>query len=149
MNFSSKLKSVRELCKLSQKEVAEKIFISQQAYAKYETGASSPNPETLKKIADLFNVSVDYLLGRTSKGSHSPNFSKRELELIQKYRDNPKMQPAVNTLLGITAEEPEDVYEIPVAARSGKNGLAMSSFSEEERRAALESEFPGVFEETE
>ena len=61
--FTDRLKSVRAQSGLSQKEVAERLFISQQAYAKYEIGTSSPNPETLSNIAKLFGVSVDYLLG--------------------------------------------------------------------------------------
>lgn len=61
--FTDRLKSVRAKSGLSQKEVAERLFISQQAYAKYETGSSSPNPETLSNIAKLFGVSVDYLVG--------------------------------------------------------------------------------------
>lgn len=62
MSFSSRLKKTREFRRLSQKAIADRIFVSQQAYAKYETGASSPNPETLKKIADVLNVSPVFLL---------------------------------------------------------------------------------------
>lgn len=61
--FTDRLKSVRAKSGLSQKDVAERLFISQQAYAKYEIGSSSPNPETLSNIAKLFGVSVDYLVG--------------------------------------------------------------------------------------
>ena len=61
--FTDRLKSVRSKSGMSQKEVAEKLFLSQQAYARYEGGTSSPNPETLTNIAKLFGVSVDYLVG--------------------------------------------------------------------------------------
>ena len=143
------LSKLRKTKNCTQLQLAEYLGISRQAYANYESGKREPDYATLSKLADYFNVSTDYLLGRTTKGSPIPIITKQEIELIKKYRDNPKMQPAVNTLLGITTEEPEDVYEIPVAARSGKSGKTTSSFSEDERRAALESEFPGVFEETE
>lgn len=63
MEFSEKLKLARTKAGYSQKLLASKLFISQQAYAKYETGAASPNPETLKRISELLEVSVDYLLG--------------------------------------------------------------------------------------
>lgn len=62
--FTERLKSARKNCKISQKKLAQELYISQQAYAKYETGAATPNPETLHAIADLLGVSADYLLGR-------------------------------------------------------------------------------------
>lgn len=61
--LEERLKSARKAMGISQKDIAKKLFISQQAYAKYETGAATPNPETLKRIAEIFNVSTDYLLG--------------------------------------------------------------------------------------
>jgi len=64
--FCERLRQSRISAGLSQKELAARIFISQQAYAKYELGTSSPNPETLAKIAEQLNISVDYLLGRDS-----------------------------------------------------------------------------------
>lgn len=50
--------------KKSQIKVAEDIGITQRTYSNYESGRRQPDPETLLKIADYFNVSVDYLLGR-------------------------------------------------------------------------------------
>ncbi len=69
MNFTSRLRITREAAGLSQKSVAASLFITQQAYARYESGSSSPNPDTLKSIASLFNVSVDYLLGNEESPS--------------------------------------------------------------------------------
>lgn len=68
MDFSSRLKEARERSGYSQKALAAKLFISQQAYAHYETGKSSPNPETLKRIAEVLEVSSDYLLSCDSRG---------------------------------------------------------------------------------
>ena len=61
--FEFNLKKCRLAFGLSQKEVAEKVYVSQQAYAKWETGKATPNPETISLLANLFNVSTDYLLG--------------------------------------------------------------------------------------
>ena len=44
--------------------MAEKLDITQPSYIRYENGTSQPTLETLVKIADIFDVSVDYLLGR-------------------------------------------------------------------------------------
>lgn len=64
--FQEKLKNARSAAGLTQKEIAKMLYISQQAYAKYETGAASPNPETLKRIAEILQVSLDELLEKTS-----------------------------------------------------------------------------------
>lgn len=77
--FNERLRTARNAFGISQKDLAKRLFISQQAYAKYETGASTPNPDTLAAIAKEINVSVDYLLGRTStpNGSESSSNSTR------------------------------------------------------------------------
>lgn len=62
--FTERLKAARKAAGFSQSAIAKLLFISQQAYAKYETGAASPNPETLAKITAILNVSTDFLLGR-------------------------------------------------------------------------------------
>lgn len=64
--FTELLKLARANYHISQKELANRLNISQQAYAKYETGRATPNPETLRKIATELNVSIDYLLGKTT-----------------------------------------------------------------------------------
>lgn len=65
--FNERLKTLRIQRKMTQSELAKKIYISQPAYSKYEVGTASPNPETLSKIADALDVSVDYLLGSGSQ----------------------------------------------------------------------------------
>ncbi len=48
---------------LSQDELAQKLFVTRQAVSRWETGETVPNTETLKLLAELFDVSVDTLLG--------------------------------------------------------------------------------------
>lgn len=67
------LKKERTVRKLSQESVASFLGITQQAYANYERGARKPDPDTLVKLADLFNVSVDYLLGRDEQKKEAPS----------------------------------------------------------------------------
>lgn len=63
--FTERLKSLRKEAGLTQKEIAKKLQISQPQYARTENGGRKPNGETLEKFATFFNVSVDYLLGKT------------------------------------------------------------------------------------
>jgi transcriptional regulator with XRE-family HTH domain len=59
---NSRLKLLRKAKKLTQDEVAEILSVTKSAISKFETGISSPSSATLKKIAALYDVSVDYLL---------------------------------------------------------------------------------------
>lgn len=63
-NLNEVLTGLRKDNKLSQKEIAEKINISQRAYAHYEKGDREPSIETLIKLADFYKVSMDYITGR-------------------------------------------------------------------------------------
>jgi transcriptional regulator with XRE-family HTH domain len=63
--FSTRLEKLRERNGLTQKELATKLGIARTTYSGYENGAREPDLVTLNKIADFFDVSVDYLLGRT------------------------------------------------------------------------------------
>ena len=59
-----RLKELRESRGLTQKEVAEIIGYSEISYARYEKGEREPDISTLCKLAEYFNVTVDYLIGR-------------------------------------------------------------------------------------
>lgn len=63
--FSQRLRQLREEKGLLQKDVAKILGITPSAYGYYEQGKREPSMEVLKKLSDFFNVSIDYLLGRT------------------------------------------------------------------------------------
>lgn len=60
-----RLKKLRKEGKLTQKDIATFLNISQPAYQQFESGKKKMNLETMEKLADFFNVSTDYLLGKT------------------------------------------------------------------------------------
>ena len=62
--FQKRLIEQRKLNKITQRQMAEYLQIAQPSYIRYENGSSEPSLENLVKIADYFDVSVDYLLGR-------------------------------------------------------------------------------------
>lgn len=62
MEFSERLKDLRKIANFTQVEVAEKLGISQPAYASWEQGKKHPSHDNLVKIAKLFNVSIDTLV---------------------------------------------------------------------------------------
>ena len=63
--FNERLKELRNVKKLSQRELAEELSVSKSAISMYESGAREPDHEMTEKIADYFNVDMDYLMGRT------------------------------------------------------------------------------------
>ena len=65
MNIDN-LKKARENIGLTQSQVADRLGISDGTYKNYEQGKREPNNTLLSKIADLYEVSTDYLLGRTN-----------------------------------------------------------------------------------
>ncbi len=52
---------------LSQEQLAEKVFVTRQAVSRWETGETQPNTETLKLLSQLFEVSINTLLGSPQK----------------------------------------------------------------------------------
>ena len=63
--FAQRLKELRKLRGISQVALSNELGLSQQAIGKWETGRSTPDPAMLARIAAFFDVSTDYLLGRT------------------------------------------------------------------------------------
>lgn len=65
--FSERLKMLRTSKGLKQKDIASILKINPNTYCRYENGDRTPPPEILIKLAEIFNVSTDYLLGRNGK----------------------------------------------------------------------------------
>lgn len=63
--FQTRLREERKSCGFTQAQMAELLGIRQPSYIRYENGTGEPSLETLVKIANILDVSVDYLLGRT------------------------------------------------------------------------------------
>lgn len=64
-----KIKELRELYKKTQDDLAKFLGVAPQTIYKYEKGINEPDLKTINKIAEYFNVTTDYLLGRTDNPS--------------------------------------------------------------------------------
>ena len=62
-----RLRDLREDFDMNQTQIAKIIGMSQTGYSKYETGENDIPTEILIKLADFYNISVDYILNRTDK----------------------------------------------------------------------------------
>ena len=68
--FGDRLRALRKRAGMTQEAVAQHLSIHRTAYTKYETSGVTPDPQGLILLANLFGVSVDYLVGRDlSSGS--------------------------------------------------------------------------------
>ena len=64
--LSDNIKNVRVACGMSQREASELLGISSSVYSRYETGNRMPPLDMFEKMADVFGVSCDELLGRNT-----------------------------------------------------------------------------------
>lgn len=92
--FSERLRALRKRAGLTQQAVAEKLSIHRTAYTKYETSGVTPDQQGLMILAELFGVTVDYLIGRethtatvvTESGETTMKLSLQEQQLLQTFR---------------------------------------------------------------
>ncbi len=88
--FNERIKELRNNKKISQAVIAEYLGITKQAYSLYEIGKREPDYETLLKIGEYFDVSVDYLLGNSDMPKEEEKLPE---ELIILNRNAKKMSP--------------------------------------------------------
>lgn len=99
------LKKLREEKGISQQKLADDIGLSQQSIHKYENHSIEPEIETMKKFADYFETSIDYLVGHTDirhkiEPVESFELNKAEATLIEKYRRLPaKFRTSIASLM--------------------------------------------------
>ena len=74
-----RLRELRNVRKLSQKDFAKALNVAQQTVASWERGRTEPSNTALREIAEYFNVSTDYLLGRDSS---SVLLSKKQSKIL-------------------------------------------------------------------
>jgi len=79
--IGNRITELRKLKKWSQSELAKLINASREAIGKYERNEAMPSVETAKNIADVFDVSLDYLVGDVLK----PSFDKRMTNRLEDF----------------------------------------------------------------
>lgn len=98
--FAKRLKAEREKRKAkdpkwTQGYVADRVGVARSTYTAYEAGTKQPPMETLSKLADLFNVSTDYLHGKTNdpsptdKKDNATNLTDEERRVLNEMKKYP------------------------------------------------------------
>lgn len=104
--MNNRIKELRIINRLTQKELAEKAKIGYRTISDYEREISTPDGDSLKKLASVFNVTTDYLLGITN----NPN----AVKLNVADADGTTMQleyELLNKMNGFTAQDLQKVSE--------------------------------------
>ncbi len=79
MAISLRLKEIRKTAKLTQNDIANVLGITREAYGMYESGKRQISLKVLDDLAQYYNVSIDYLVGRVDS-------QKEEMEFLEAYR---------------------------------------------------------------
>lgn len=67
MSIGTKIRDLRKQAHLSQTELGKKVSVSQQTVTAWENNKAEPSSSAVAQLADIFNVTTDYLLGRPDK----------------------------------------------------------------------------------
>ncbi|MBT9793697.1 helix-turn-helix domain-containing protein [Clostridium sp. MCC334] len=87
------LKYLRNRDKLSQSELAEKLGVAKSTISMYEVGKREPDFETLEAIADLFNVDMNFLLGKDGSENDDHYYLNDETrQIAQEAFENPELR---------------------------------------------------------
>lgn len=91
--LGSRIKSLRQSHDMTQEQLADSLNVSRQSITGYENDGVEPSLSVLVKIADIFNVSLDYLLARTEEkynlnllDQDTKDFLRKVIELSNDYK---------------------------------------------------------------
>lgn len=101
--LAERIKELRQEKKMSQRDLAKTLDVSQQSVTKWERGLFEPNSSTLKQMAQLFNCSSDYLLGLSN--------DRYELKASER---NDIANQAESILKGLNSEATVNFYGEPI-----------------------------------
>lgn len=119
MKLSEKLVKLREKNNYSQEEIAKYLNIGQTTYSRYENLKTYPDIFTIKKLAKLYNISIDTLLEEVEQENITITLSKEEIETIKNL--NKKIES--NILINFKNEKQETNVQI------GNNNTIKNSFN--------------------
>jgi methanogenic corrinoid protein MtbC1 len=131
-DFAPRLRELRTAADLRQKDLADALGVAQTTIANYEQGARFPDEKTLHRLADHFNVSLDYLMGRTDVNLAAQNvqypigFYREEEEIFPPM--SPLAKDYLDLLLAGKREEASNLVHNAVKEGSGLGEIYRTVF---------------------
>jgi transcriptional regulator with XRE-family HTH domain len=114
MSFGKRLKELRLSHNMSQAVLAKNIGIGQSTIADYEKELNTPGSDNLVKIAQVFNVSLDYLLGLTTVKERNPD---QPINMVNFVRPKINGKPATDKELTMLTQMMANLIEIVESGR--------------------------------
>lgn len=132
----NKIRELRKNLGLTQADLAKILNVSDRSVGFYETGERDPDTNTLKKLADYFNVSIDYLLG-FSEGN-----KEKSVNLDEKYPPVTDVEEAMKVIMSqqglmLKGELLTDEDKI-ILANSIQNGFKLAEELRKKRKEKME-----------
>lgn len=110
MDFKDRLRELRKASNMTMQELADALGVSKALIGMYETGRRNPGYEMEEALADLFNVSIDFLRGSEDR---SPFFlDEKQIALQQAFDKRPEMRMLFSTVEDCSAEEIQQAIKI-------------------------------------
>lgn len=139
MDTKNVLYELRTKSGLSQDELAKKVFVTRQAVSRWETGETVPNTETLKLLSEVFDVSINTLLGAPQKRVCQCCGMPLEDEIIGRNKDGSPNEDYCKWCFAdgtYTYSDMDELIEVCVQHMAGEN------VSEEQARAYMRQVLP-------
>lgn len=110
-NFGERLKNLRLEKKISGQELATQLSVDKSTISKWESDNRSPDADALRELADILNVSTDYLLGRTEDPRPFPPEDTRTIQERWESPHNKSLQAMYEKLQDLTDEQIEETID--------------------------------------
>lgn len=110
-DLAKRLKELRDKSGWLQKDVADKLNVRSNTLSGYESGTRSPDPDMIVKLAELYQVSTDYLLGHKNY-----DVDKSDAVLFEYYRSKiitefPDVDLMFKDMASLTGEDLKEIYD--------------------------------------
>lgn len=132
--FGKRLSELREKSGLTQKELSSRLGMARTTFSGYENGTREPDHQTLQKFADYFDVSIDYLLGRTDdKKTILDDQSRSLIDMLELELSDEEIINKMNFKVDGILLEPEDVKVFLALVRAERLRKKLGLVSEQNK----------------
>lgn len=121
-SFSEMLKYLRSRESLSQSELADKLGVAKSTISMYEVGKREPDFETLEAIADLFNVDMNFLLGKDGSENDRYYLNDETAKAAQDIFENKELRLLFDAARDADAEDLQTVHSMLLALKRKERG---------------------------
>ena len=124
MNFGEIIRSFRTTNNMTQKELADKLSISPSTIGMYEQGRREPDLDTITKLADVFDISIDYLLGRENPDGDNSNYyiNEETAKTAQEIFENRELRMLFDAARDADPEDLKALHNMALALKRKERG---------------------------